>query len=104
VAFFFAAPPTPVWTYHLTPEQMADLAILPAHGLSHLVLSYHLETLLSMMIFVPGVLLLLSDFVCALVFPVTMLLGPFVNETVAALSNAGFGRLSKLGKYCMKMK
>ena len=104
VAFFFAALPMPVWMYHLMPEQMADLAILPTHGLLHLVLSHHLETLLSMMIFVPSVLLLLSDFVCALVFHVTMLLGPFVNDAVAALSNARSGRLSKLSKYCMKIK
>ena len=101
---FFAAPPTPASTYRPTPEQTADLAVLLAHELSHLVLSHHLETLSSMTIFVPGVLSLLSDFVRALVFPFTMLLGPFVNDAFAALGNAGSGELSKLGEYCTSMK
>ncbi len=88
----FSAPPTqPAQYYHPTPEQTADLAILLAHELSHLVLSHHLETLSSMTIFVPGVLSLLSDFIRALVFPVTMLLGPFVNDAVANLGKAGSG-------------
>ena len=101
---FFAAPATPARAYHPTPEQTADLAILLAHELSHLVLSHHLETLSSMTIFVPGVLSLLSDFVRALVFPVTMLLGPFVNDAFAALGKAGSGELSKLGEYCTSTK
>jgi hypothetical protein len=96
--------PTPPAQYHPTPEQTADLAILLAHELSHLVLSHHLETLSSMTIFVPGVLSLLSDFIRALVFPVTMLLGPFVNDAVADLGKAGSGELSKLGEYCTSMK
>jgi len=33
-----------------------------------------------------------------------MLLGPFVNNAVAALGNAGSGKLSELGKYCMSME
>jgi hypothetical protein len=109
----FSAPPTrttrttttqPAQHHHPTPEQTADLAILLAHELSHLVLSHHLETLSSMAIFVPGVLSLLSDFVRALVFPVTMLLGPFVNDAVANLGKASSGELSKLGEYCTSMK
>ncbi|KAI0264419.1 hypothetical protein BC834DRAFT_826391 [Gloeopeniophorella convolvens] len=87
-----------------TPEQTTDLAILLAHELSHLVLSHHLETLSSMTIFVPGVLSMLSDLIRALVFPVTMLLGPFVNDAVADLGKAGSGELSKLGEYCTSMK
>jgi hypothetical protein len=102
----FSAPPTqqPAQHHHPTPEQTADLAILLAHELSHLVLSHHLETLSSLTIFVPGVLSLLSDFIRALVFPVTMLLGPFVNAAVANLGKAGSGELSKLGEYCTSMK
>ncbi|KAI0303754.1 hypothetical protein B0F90DRAFT_1809455 [Multifurca ochricompacta] len=96
--------PSPPTQYHPTPEQTADLAILLAHELSHLVLSHHLETLSSMTIFVPGVLSLLSDFIRALVFPVTMLLGPFVNDAFADLGKAGSGELSKLGEYCTSMK
>ncbi|KAH9972865.1 hypothetical protein BGW80DRAFT_1437521 [Lactifluus volemus] len=99
----FTSPSPPV-QYRPTPEQTADLAILLAHELSHLVLSHHLETLSSMTIFVPGVLSLLSDIIRALVFPVTMLLGPFVNDAFADLGKAGSGELSKLGEYCTSMK
>jgi hypothetical protein len=100
---FFTAPPPPA-QHHPTSEQTTDLAILLAHELSHLVLSHHLETLSSMTIFVPGVLSLLSDFIRALVFPVTMLLGPFVNDAFADLGKAGSGELSKLGEYCTSTK
>ena len=100
---FFAAPPPPV-QHHPTTEQTTDLAILLAHELSHLVLSHHLETLSSMTIFVPGVLSLVSDFIRAFVFPITMLFGPFVNDAFADLGKAGSGELSKLGEYCTSMK
>jgi hypothetical protein len=100
---FFTAPPPPA-QHHPTSEQTTDLAILLAHELSHLVLSHHLETLSSMTIFVPGVLSLLSDFIRALVFPVTMLLGPFVNDAVADLGKRGSGELSRLGEYCTSTK
>lgn len=102
---FFASPsPPPHAQYHPTPEQTTDLAILLAHELSHLVLSHHLETLSSVTIFVPGVISIVSDFVRALVFPVTMLLGPFVNDAFADLGKAGSWDLSKLGEYCTSMK
>ncbi|KAI0001423.1 hypothetical protein BJV74DRAFT_876706 [Russula compacta] len=97
-------PPPPPAQYRPTPEQTTDLAVLLAHELSHLVLSHHLETLSSMTIFVPGVLSLVSDFIRAFVFPITMLLGPFVNDAVADLGKAGSGELSKLGEYCTSMK
>jgi hypothetical protein len=102
-SLFFAAPPAPA-QHHPTMEQTTDLAILLAHELSHLVLSHHLETLSSMTIFVPGVLSLVSDFIRAFVFPITMLLGPFVNDAFADLGKAGPGELSKLGEYCTSMK
>jgi Zn-dependent protease with chaperone function len=100
---FFTTPPPPA-QHHPTLDQTTDLAILLAHELSHLVLSHHLETLSSMTIFVPGVLSLLSDFIRTLIFPVTMLLGPFVNDAVADLGKAGSGELSKLGEYCTSTK
>jgi hypothetical protein len=100
---FFAAPPLPAQHYPTT-EQTTDLAILLAHELSHLVLSHHLETLSSMTIVVPGVLSLVSDFIRAFVFPITMLFGPFVNDAFADLGKAGSGELSKLGEYCTSMK
>lgn len=101
---YFAAPPPPAQQRRPTTEQTTDLAILLAHELSHLVLSHHLETLSSMTIFVPGVLSLLSDFIRAFVFPITMLFGPFVNDAFADLGKAGSGELSKLGEYCTSTK
>ncbi len=98
-----AAPPLPA-QHHPTAEQTTDLAILLAHELSHLVLSHHLETLSSITIFVPGVLSLVSDFIRAFVFPITMLFGPFVNDAFADLGKAGSGELSKLGEYCTSTK
>ncbi|KAH9039698.1 hypothetical protein EDB84DRAFT_1587687 [Lactarius hengduanensis] len=100
----FASPSPPPVQYHPTPEQTTDLAILLAHELSHLFLSHHLETLSSVTIFVPGVLSLASDLVRALVFPITMLLGPFVNDAFADLGKAGSLELSRLGDYCTTMK
>ncbi|KAH9063848.1 hypothetical protein EDB87DRAFT_1600719 [Lactarius vividus] len=100
----FASPLPPPVQYHPTPEQTTDLAILLAHELSHLFLSHHLETLSSVTIFVPGVISLASDLIRALVFPITMLLGPFVNDAFADLGKAGSLELSRLGDYCTSMK
>ncbi|KAH9002980.1 hypothetical protein EDB86DRAFT_2894337 [Lactarius hatsudake] len=100
----FASPSPPPVQYHPTPEQTTDLAILLAHELSHLFLSHHLETLSSVTIFVPGVISLASDLIRALVFPITMLLGPFVNDAFADLGKAGSLELSRLGDYCTSMK
>ncbi|KAH9178179.1 hypothetical protein EDB89DRAFT_2111821 [Lactarius sanguifluus] len=100
----FASPSPPPVQYHPTPEQTTDLAILLAHELSHLILSHHLETLSSVTIFVPGVISLASDLIRALVFPITMLLGPFVNDAFADLGKAGSLELSRLGDYCTSMR
>ena len=62
-----ALQPTP------TEEQTAELAILLAHELSHLILSHHLETLSSGSIIWPGILSISADVVRAVLFPVTML-------------------------------
>jgi hypothetical protein len=50
------------------------------------------------------VLSLVSDFIRAFVFPITMLFGPFVNDAFADLGKAGSGELSKLGEYCTSTK
>ena len=47
---------------------------------------------------------LVSDFIRAFVFPITMLFGPFVNDAFADLGKAGSGELSKLGEYCTSTK
>ncbi|THH20727.1 hypothetical protein EW146_g686 [Bondarzewia mesenterica] len=90
----------PVQQYQPTPEQTSDLAILLAHELAHLVLSHHLETLSSKSVILPGMLSFISDFVRTLIFPVTMLFGPFVNDAVAQMGKVGSRELTKLGEYC----
>ncbi|KIJ14456.1 hypothetical protein PAXINDRAFT_156119 [Paxillus involutus ATCC 200175] len=91
-----AAPSHPI----PTEEQTAELAILLAHEVAHLVLSHHLETLSSGTIIVPAIISMVADFARALLFPITMLFGPFVNDAVAQLGKVGSGELIKLGEYC----
>lgn len=87
-----------------TPEQTTELAILLAHELSHLILSHHLESLSSATVIVPGTISILTDVVRVLIFPITMLFGPFVNDAVAQLGKVGSGELVKVGEYCTSMK
>ncbi|KAF8638291.1 hypothetical protein AX17_002311 [Amanita inopinata Kibby_2008] len=87
-----------------TPEQTTELAILLAHELSHLVLSHHLETLSSATVVVPGVLSIAADVIRVLIFPITMMFGPFVNDAVAQLGKVGSGELTKMGEYCTSVK
>lgn len=49
---------------------------------------------------VPGVLSILSDTIRALLFPITMIFGPFVNDAVAQMGKVGSGEISKIGDYC----
>ncbi|KAG1770937.1 peptidase family M48-domain-containing protein [Suillus occidentalis] len=90
------------WTHLFVPteEQTAELAILLAHEVAHLVLSHHLETLSSVTIMVPALISMFADVTRTLLFPVTMLFGPFVNDAVAQLGKVGSGELSKIGEYC----
>jgi len=87
-----------------TPSQTADLAILLSHELAHLILSHHLETLSSATVIIPGALSMVSDILRVLVFPVTMLFGPFVNDAVAQLGKVGSGEFAKIGEYCTSVK
>ncbi|KAF8206405.1 peptidase M48 [Mycena galopus ATCC 62051] len=87
-----------------TPSQTAELAILLSHELAHLVLSHHLETLSSATIIIPGVMSMVSDIIRVVIFPVTMLFGPFVNDAVAQLGKVGSGELEKVGEYCTSVK
>uniref|UniRef100_A0A0W0EZN5 Peptidase M48 domain-containing protein n=1 Tax=Moniliophthora roreri TaxID=221103 RepID=A0A0W0EZN5_MONRR len=67
---------------HPTPskQQTTELAILLAHELAHLILAHHLETLSSGTVMIPGTLSVISDVLRVLIFPVTMLFGPFIND------------------------
>jgi hypothetical protein len=97
----FISPLAPVPPHPLpTEQQTAELAILLAHEVAHLVLSHHLETLSSATIMVPAVISIFADITRTLLFPVTMLFGPFVNDAVAQLGKVGSRELTKMGGYC----
>ncbi|KAK7033145.1 Svf1-like-domain-containing protein [Favolaschia claudopus] len=99
------SPVTPVPPHPIpTPSQTAELAILLSHELAHLILSHHLETLSSATIIVPGVMSMISDIIRVVIFPVTMVFGPFVNDAVAQLGKVGSGELEKVGEYCTSVK
>ncbi|KAJ7707701.1 peptidase family M48-domain-containing protein [Mycena rosella] len=87
-----------------TASQTAELAILLSHELAHLVLSHHLETLSSATIIIPGVMSIISDIIRVVIFPVTMIFGPFVNDAVAQLGKLGSGEMEKVGEYCTSVK
>ena len=99
---FFSTPkpahPTP------TEEQTAELAILLAHEMAHLILSHHLESLSSVNVIVPGTLSIAADFIRVLLFPFTMIFGPFVNDAVAQLGKVGSGELLKISEACSSTK
>ena len=98
--------PSPSMTSHPIPSEKQDteLAILLAHELSHLVLTHHLETLSSGTVIIPGTLSILADVLRVMLFPVTMLFGPFVNDALAQLGRVGSGELVKVGDYCTSVK
>ena len=83
-----------------SPEQTNQLAVLLAHELSHLILAHHLESLTSSSIVLPGLLSILTDFVRTLMFPVTMLFGPFVNDAVANMGKVGSVEVAKFSVLC----
>jgi Zn-dependent protease with chaperone function len=87
-----------------TSEQTSELAILLAHELAHLVLSHHIETISSGTIIIPLGIGIISDTIRALLFPITMLFGPFVNDAVAQIGKVGSGEISKIGEYCTSAK
>lgn len=85
-------------------QETTDLAVLLSHELSHLILSHHLETLSSATVLLPGTMSILSDLLRVLIFPITALFGPFVNDAVAQLGKVGSGELAKMGQYCTSVK
>ncbi|KAG8711797.1 hypothetical protein FRC08_015423 [Ceratobasidium sp. 394] len=87
-----------------TPEQTKKLATLLAHELSHLLLSHHLETLSSGTIFIPSVIGIMSDVVRVLLFPITMVMGPFVNDAVANFTRVGLDDVARSGSTCQSRK
>lgn len=96
---FSFAPPTPIQPLP-TEEQTSELAILLAHELAHLILTHHIETLSSGSIVWPGVMSIVTDLVRTLLFPVTMLFGPFINDALAGVGKASSGEVTRLSEYC----
>jgi len=70
-------------------EQTKAMAVLLSHELAHLVLSHTLEAYASTSLLVPHLSKLTSDVVRTLLFPLTAILGPFVNDAVGRSLGAG---------------
>ena len=87
-----------------TPTQTAQLAVLLAHEISHLMLSHHLETLSSSTILAPGVYNIFSDVARTVLFPFTMMLGPFFNDAVANMTKVTQGELLQGHESCFNRK
>ncbi|EJD54716.1 hypothetical protein AURDEDRAFT_79715 [Auricularia subglabra TFB-10046 SS5] len=64
----------------ITPEQTAKLAVLLAHELAHLVLAHHVETLSASSVLIPGLSGFWIDILRTLIYPWTMMWGPFLND------------------------
>jgi len=87
-----------------TPEQTTELAILLAHEMSHLILSHHLETLSTGSIVIPAVVSILTDVARTLLFPVTMMLGPFLNDALLEMSKISVGEITSSSDACRNRK
>jgi hypothetical protein len=85
-------------------EQTAELAVLLAHELAHLLLSHHLETLSSGTILYPSVMSIFTDVARTILFPITMLLGPFVNDALGQMGRKHSARFERLGEMCSARK
>ncbi|KIJ52483.1 hypothetical protein M422DRAFT_26070 [Sphaerobolus stellatus SS14] len=95
---FSSPPPTPTPTP--TPEQDAQLAILVAHELSHLLLAHHLETLSQAQYFWPSFVSVMTDMLRAIMFPITMIAGPFVNDALKQIGEIGTREFSTCVDSC----
>ena len=100
----FSSPPSSSPHPIPTEEQTSELAILLAHEMAHLILSHHLESLSSVTVIVPGTLAIASDIIRVVLFPFTMIFGPFVNDAVAQLGKLGSSELAKISERCNSTK
>ena len=100
VGGLFSSPSSPPPHPIPTEDQTAELAILLAHEMAHLILCHHLESISSVTVIVPGTLSIASDVIRVLIFPLTMLFGPFVNDALAQLGKVGSSELAKISENC----
>ncbi|GAA5833223.1 hypothetical protein JCM9279_001461 [Rhodotorula babjevae] len=91
-----------------TDAQTRQLAVLLAHELAHLALSHTLESYASSSLLVPHLARLTSDVLRTFLYPVTALLGPFINDALGrSLSEGaqgGFGVLAEAVNSCESRK
>ncbi|GJJ08204.1 hypothetical protein Clacol_002412 [Clathrus columnatus] len=97
-------PALPATTPVPSPEQEAQLAALVAHELAHLLLSHHLETLSSTTVFFPNIVSIMTDLFRALLFPITMIGGPFLNDALEQVGEAGKREFSTAADSCFSHK
>ncbi|GAA5874771.1 hypothetical protein JCM16303_002977 [Sporobolomyces ruberrimus] len=122
LASFFSRPsdarqsrpePDPIASYLVpstlpTQEQCKSLAVLLSHEASHLILSHTLESYASMNLLMPHLARLASDVLRTLLYPVTAILGPFINDALGkSLSEGakgGFGIFGNAANSCESRK
>jgi len=98
--FFLAPPKRQPETDRPCEKQTAELAVLLAHELSHLLLLHHLETLSSGTILYPSVTSIITDVARTILFPFTMLLGPFVNDALGQIGKVQGGEIGRISEMC----
>ncbi|GAA6020870.1 hypothetical protein JCM11491_000013 [Sporobolomyces phaffii] len=122
LATFFSRPsnaaqalpqPDPIASYMVpsklpTQDQCRSLAVLLSHETAHLILSHTLESYASMNLLMPHLSRLASDVLRTLLYPVTAILGPFINDAVGrSLSEGakgGFGIFGNAANSCESRK
>jgi hypothetical protein len=74
---------------HLTTEQEEALSVLLAHELAHLVLSHTIESYANTALLWPQLEKLGWDMLRVFIYPVTVFLGPFVQDAISATVKVG---------------
>lgn len=75
--------------YSITKEQEEGLAVLLAHELAHLVLSHTIESYANTALLWPQLEKLGWDMLRVFIYPVTAILGPFVQDAISATVKVG---------------
>ncbi|BGP48638.1 hypothetical protein JCM10450v2_004514 [Rhodotorula kratochvilovae] len=91
-----------------TAAQTRALAVLLSHELAHLALSHTLESYASSSLLVPHLARLTSDVLRTVLYPVTALLGPFINDALGRSltegASGGWGALGRAVDSCESRK
>ncbi|KAL7417123.1 hypothetical protein BDY24DRAFT_438231 [Mrakia frigida] len=87
-----------------TEAQTLHLASILAHEMAHLLLSHHLETLSYSSVLLPSAINLVVDLVRVVLFPVTMIAGPFFNDAIGNLSNQAHSQVKLMHESCSSQR